>query len=285
MGRIWQLATLTFAAGIGSPRAEDDKGEFGWSEAEPDLSCFVHGDHVSVQPIDDGYSVSNATFSREGKDVVNLVLEDQEAQFELPGMVLRVSTETYRPPTSLDDPFANIDELKQGLWSTIGGNLLGMFLLTFSVCLVIYLERRYQCVGGEQIHAMVEQHHRLQADLNKAVQFLREMDGEQAQQLDEEDIIMSAGKTVAAKAVDGAMVSTVGSTKAAALKKGAEKVAETDQYAEAKVKAMEKAEAQPNGARLKKKKKQQPNADPDLKFTNPMNADSDDAGDIDQCIA
>lgn len=42
-----------------------------------------------------GYNVSNATFGSTDQMVVNLMLEDQEAQFELPGMLLRVSTAKY----------------------------------------------------------------------------------------------------------------------------------------------------------------------------------------------
>ena len=42
-----------------------------------------------------GYNVSNATFGSTDQMVINLMLEDQDAQFELPGMLLRVSTAKY----------------------------------------------------------------------------------------------------------------------------------------------------------------------------------------------
>jgi hypothetical protein len=290
MRRSLQLAALVFAAKLGAPRAEDDDKDFGWSVSDPDLTCYIHGDHASVQPIDDGYNVANATFSTEGKMFINLVLEDQEAQFELPGMVLRVSTDYYIPPGSLDDPFANIDELKQGIWSTVGGNLLGMLFCAVSVSLIVYLEQKYQCIGGEKIHELLDQQSKLQGELNNAVEFLKEIEGDPGElmtrsmdankngKVDEEDIMMAAGKKVAAKAADGALVSTMGASKAAAVKKGAEKVAETDQFAEAKDKAMDKAGEGERSDTGRKTKKKQSQANRPMAVRNPLHAhiDSDD---------
>ena len=74
---------------------------------------------------------------------VNLLLDDQDAQFELPGLLLRVSTAKY-VESQMDDPFANNDDLKQGIWSTVGGNLLGMLFCVMGTTVIIFLEKRYQ---------------------------------------------------------------------------------------------------------------------------------------------
>ena len=42
------------------------------------------------------------------------LLDKQDAQFELPGLLLRVSTARYVEDDTYDDPFANIEDLKQG---------------------------------------------------------------------------------------------------------------------------------------------------------------------------
>ena len=163
-------------------------------------------------------------------------------------------------PTSFDDPFANMDNLRQGIWSTVGGNLLGMLFCSVAVGLTIYLEKKFQCVGGEAIHEMVDRQAELQGQLAIAVEFLKDIEGDPAKaegaamnQLDEqnmpvtdEDIMMMAGKKVASKAVDGAMVSTMGASKAAAVKKGANAIAGTDEYAEAREKASAKVDEKRN---------------------------------------
>ena len=294
MRRSWQLAALAVVSGLGAPKAEDD---YEWNADAADLTCFVSGDHASIERDSDGYTVTNATVDSQGRVVINLVLEDQEAQFELPGMLLRVSTAKYVP---LDDPFANLEELRQGLWGTVGGNVLGMLFFTFIAVLIIYLEKKFQCVGGEKIHALVEQQGKMQEELSNAVEFLKEFGEDQAvgsaSKLGEdlpqsgEDAMVMAGKKAASKAADGAMVSTIGRTKTAAIKKGAEKIAETDEYAEAKEKVAEKVEEKRGGKKGggkkgggkkgRGKKKQKKPAEGAWSIANPlMAASADDADD------
>lgn len=281
MRRSWQLVALAVVSGLGAPSAE---GDYEWDVDAADLTCFVSGDHASIQPANDGYTVTNDTVDSRGSTVINLVLDDQEAQIELPGMLLRVSTAKYVPP---DDPFANLEDLRQGLWSTIGGNVLGMLFFAFVAVLVVYLEKKFQCVGGAKIHELMEQQGRLQAELNSAVEFLREFDEDQASKKlredlpqSEEDVMVMTGKKVASKAADGAMVSKMGSAKTAAIKKGAEKIAETDEYAEAKEKVAEKVENKRGGKRGSGKKKQKKTPAGAWSIDNPlMTAGDDDAED------
>ena len=267
--RIKMLAPLVrlglLAAGLGVRADEGDDGdEYEWNNEAADLTCFVSGERASIQHIEGGYNVTNATIDLEGKMFVNLLLDDQDAQFELPGLLLRVSTAKY-VESQMDDPFANIDDLKQGIWSTVGGNLLGMLFCVMGTAVIIFLEKRFKCIGGAKIHEMVEQQHKLQNELNHAVEFLKELDSDPskaeqlaAQKMDEknvplseEEMMKAVGKKAASKVTNGVVAGSMGGAKLAVVKKGANMVAETDEYAEAK----EKAKAE--GTRKKKKKKVQ----------------------------
>ena len=163
-------------------------------------------------------------------------------------LVTRLTRRTrYESPTGFTDPFANIESLRQGIWSTVGGNLLGMLFCTVAAALTVYLEKKYQCVGGEAIHEMVDRQTALQDQLAVAVGFLKDIEGDPSEAdtnipMTDEDIVTMVGKKVASKAVDGAMVSTMGGSKAAAVKKGANAIAGTDEYAEARDKASVKVE-------------------------------------------
>jgi len=266
VSRLAPLVRLgLLAAGLGVRAAEGDDGdEYEWNNEAADLTCFVSGERASIQHIEGGYNVTNATIDLEGKMFVNLLLDDQDAQFELPGLLLRVSTAKY-VESQMDDPFANIDDLKQGIWSTVGGNLLGMLFCVMGTAVIVFLEKRYKCIGGAKIHEMVEQQHKLQNELNHAVEFLKELDSDPskaeqlaAQKMDEknvplseEEMMKAVGKKAASKVTNGVVAGSMGGAKLAVVKKGANMVAETDEYAEAK----EKAKAE--GTRKKKKKKVQ----------------------------
>lgn len=133
--------------------------------------------------------------------------------------------------------------------------MLGMLFCTVAAALTVYLEKKYQCVGGEAIHEMVDRQTELQDQLAVAVGFLKTIEGDPSEAegaanqigdknipMNDEDVVTMVGKKVASKAVDGAMVSTMGGSKAAVVKKGANAIAGTDEYAEAREKASVKVE-------------------------------------------
>ena len=258
------LVPLLLLLALAPTNADETSRLYEWSNEAADLSCFVSGDRASIRATgDDGYNVTNATFPTEGRMFVNLLLDKQDAQFELPGLLLRVSTARY-VDEDFGDPFSNIEDLKQGIWSTVGGNLLGMLFCVVGSGIIIFLEKHFKCVGGAKIHEMVEQQHKLQGDLNQAVRFLKDHDadpsmGEElaAKKMAEKGVAIDKetglpvvdedaakkhaqskrGKVAAEKAVDGALASTFGGAKAGAVKKAAGAIAEMDEFAEAKNKA------------------------------------------------
>lgn len=264
--RRWQLVFAVLAAGLVAHRAEGDDNGYTWDgdHDSADLTCFVSGDRAAIQPFADGYNVTNATSGVEGQMFINLLLEDQYAQFELPGVLLRVRTDESFT-IDFDDPLANLDDMKAGIWSTVGGNILGLFFCTIFTCVTLYLEKKFKCIGSEKIHEMIDKQQRLQGELQSAVEFIHLLDEDPTMEDLATKPALRRGLTekLLVKAGDGALVSGVGATKATAVKKAAKTIAETDQYEQSKGKAQQMAEGSAN------------------KFANPLRADMSDSDDDD----
>ena len=122
------------------------------------------------------FNVTNVTVAGGGSEraVLDLVLYVDRADVLLPnGMLLRVVTADYEglevPELSLD----GLMDMQQSLWEIIFGNILGTIICCVLVGLLLYLEKKYECIGGEQLHDLADKQHELHDDLEHAIQFLR----------------------------------------------------------------------------------------------------------------
>ena len=136
------------------------------------LSCTAEGGFVSITPIEEGgdvtgYTITNVTATDDvGLAVLEVALGDQDTAIVLPGMVLRISRASGA--SSAADAYG---ELAGGMdiWGVIGGNVLTWLFGCVLFGIVVVLEKKYRCIGGEKIHQMVEQHHTLQRELKDVI--------------------------------------------------------------------------------------------------------------------
>jgi hypothetical protein len=150
------------------------------------LSCTAEGGFLSITPIEtggdvSGYTITNVTSTDDaGLTVLEVALSDQDTDIVLPGMVVRISRGTGAADDLESDPSSpfeiqGLEDLTGGMdiWGVVGGNLLTwLFGCTF-FGIVVALEKKYQCVGGDKIHEMVEQHHYLQGELKSVIQAIK----------------------------------------------------------------------------------------------------------------
>lgn len=118
------------------------------------------------------FNTSNVTFAAgsEHQVVVDLVLYTDRTELMLPnGMVVRVVTSEYQEKDEAD---LSLEGLQQSLWEIMFGNFFGTLICCALVGLAIYLEKKYQCIGSEGIHNIVEMQHQLHEDLEHATHFL-----------------------------------------------------------------------------------------------------------------
>lgn len=149
------------------------------------LSCTAEGSFVSITPIEvggdvTGYAITNVTSADAadavGATVVEVALSAQDTDIVLPGMVLRVSR-ADEGASDAPEPFeiAGLSDLTEGMdvWGVVGGNMLTWVFGCVFFGIVVALEKRYQCIGGEKIHEMVEQHHYLQKELKAVIHVIK----------------------------------------------------------------------------------------------------------------
>eukprot|EP01043_Picozoa_sp_COSAG02_P074045 COSAG02_NODE_14651_length_1251_cov_1.376736_1_plen_286_part_00 len=121
------------------------------------------------------FNISNVTFAvgSEHQVVVDLVLYGDRTELMLPnGMMVRVVTPEYHDEDEMDLSLDGLMDMQQSLWEIMVGNLLGTLICCALLGLVIFLEKKYQCIGSEGIHSMVEMQHQLHEDLEHATHFL-----------------------------------------------------------------------------------------------------------------
>jgi len=126
----------------------------------------------------------------DGKIVLDIVLSGQESVIDLPGLIVRVragdatNVASGGPAGSAADPTWDIDptdgidvedleSLQQGFMDIILANFVTILLCLCTSGIIIHLEKKYKCIGGEKIHKMVEQQHQLSEDMTEVVKKLK----------------------------------------------------------------------------------------------------------------
>ena len=123
------------------------------------------------------FNISNVSFAgrSEHQVVVDVVLYSDRTELMLPnGMMVRVVTAKYQEK-EFDLSFDGLMDVQQSIWEIVIGNLLGTFICCAMMGLFMYLEQKYQCIGSEKIHSMMDKQHQLHDDLDIATGFLNNM--------------------------------------------------------------------------------------------------------------
>jgi hypothetical protein len=195
MWRAGTLAVLAVALSAVANAQQTDEEKIAELEEELDalreearqgrVSCTAAGGFVSIVPTAEGngYTITNVTSSAgegegdEGLTVLEVALSDQDTDIVLPNMIVRVSRGQADAAESSAGAFEipGLSDLTGGMdiWGVIGGNLLTwLFGCTF-FGIIIAIEKKYKCIGGDQIHEMVEQHHYLQKELTHVIHAIK----------------------------------------------------------------------------------------------------------------
>lgn len=195
------LALLLVVGGAGAQQQQSDEERIVELEEELQelreaargrLSCTAEGGFLSITPIEDdgdvtGYTITNVTSADDaGLTVLEVALSNQDTDIVLPGMVVRISggagAAEEAGADSASSPFEidGLEDLTGGMdvWGVIGGNLLTWVFGCAFFSVVVVLEKKYQCIGGEKIHEMVEQHRYLQKELKDVIHVIKGEDPE-----------------------------------------------------------------------------------------------------------
>ena len=77
-------------------------------------------------------------------------------------MVLRVSTaEALEFDLSID----GLTDMQQSLWEIMAGNMLGTLICCALLGVTVFLEKKFQCIGGKKLHELADKQERLHDDL------------------------------------------------------------------------------------------------------------------------
>ena len=179
------LALLSLACRVGAQQSDEERIAELEEELEAlreaargRLSCTAEGGFVSITPIEDaggdvtGYTITNVTAADDaGLTVLEVALSDQDTDVVLPGMVVRISRASGG--SSEADPYAGGLAGGMDVWGVIGGNVLTWLFGCVLFGIVVVLEKKYRCIGGEKLHGMVEQHHTLQRELKDVIHVIK----------------------------------------------------------------------------------------------------------------
>lgn len=168
--RCWVLAALLCAVrGAEDVVCQEEEGNL-WARLEP-LGPSV-------------FSISNVTRPNATLDtvtVLDLVLYADYAEVALPnGLTVRVITAEYEK-VELDLSLNGLMDLQQNIWEIMLGNLIGTLLCCFVMGLLAYLEKKFKCIGGKQLHEISEMQNQLHDDLERATAFLNAVQGDPSQ--------------------------------------------------------------------------------------------------------
>lgn len=149
----------------------------------PDIECEQGTAQAPLAPLGaEGsslYNVSNITSSAIGEPsaqpdvaIVDLVLYVDSAMLLLPnGMIVRVVTADY-VASNVDFSLEGLQDIQQNIWEIVAGNLIGTLICCILSGIAVALEKQFQCIGGKQMHDMLEQQQQLHEDLMHATEFL-----------------------------------------------------------------------------------------------------------------
>lgn len=141
------------------------------SAASEEVECQVEAENrwARLQPLEgpSAFNISNVT----EQVVLDLVLYVDRAEVLLPnGVVLRVSTaEALEFDLSID----GLTDMQQSLWEIMAGNMLGTLICCALLGVTVFLEKKFQCIGGEKLHELADKQERLHEDLEHATNFLK----------------------------------------------------------------------------------------------------------------
>jgi hypothetical protein len=149
-------------------------------DEEPDIMCEQDGGWAELSPLGlegaSAFNVSNVTDTNWGElAVMDLVLYVDVAEIVLPnGMLVRVITADY-VAFELDLSLEGLMDVQQSLWEIVIGNLLGTLICCVASGILIALEKEFKCIGGTELHDMIDKQHQLHDDLHHATVFLEQV--------------------------------------------------------------------------------------------------------------
>lgn len=144
------------------------------SAASEQVECQVEAENrwARLQPLGRA-SAFNISTNMTEQVVLDLVLYGDRAEVLLPnGTVLRVST---AEALELDLSMDGLMDMQQSLWEIMAGNILGTLICCALLGVAVFLEKKFQCVGGEELHRLADKQEQLHQDLERATTFLKLM--------------------------------------------------------------------------------------------------------------